>query len=108
MVYCSNCGGKLPEDAIFCPNCGVKAVRTVETVTPPIQDELKEAFNKMSQELEKAFAVAAKEISEAFQAASENIKKSLQRELVACPSCGAKNPSSAVFCYECGKRIKSV
>ncbi|MEM3050995.1 MAG: zinc ribbon domain-containing protein [Candidatus Bathyarchaeia archaeon] len=107
MVYCSNCGVRLPKDAIFCPNCGVKAVRTVETVTPPVSDELKEAFNKMSQELEKAFAVAAKEISEAFQTASENIKKPLQRELVACPNCGAKNLSSAVFCYECGKRIKS-
>ncbi|MCW4007132.1 MAG: zinc-ribbon domain-containing protein [Candidatus Bathyarchaeota archaeon] len=107
MVYCSNCGEKIPKDANFCPKCGAKAIKNMETAAPPVSDEMRETLNKISQELEKAFAVAAKEISAAFQTVSENIKKSLQREAVACPSCGAKNPSGAVFCYECGKRIKS-
>ncbi|MCX8152880.1 MAG: zinc-ribbon domain-containing protein [Candidatus Bathyarchaeota archaeon] len=107
MVYCSNCGEKLPETANFCPKCGVKAFKNVETAAQPVSTELKDAFNKMSQELEKAFEIAAKEISAAFQTVSENIKSSLQRELLACPSCGAKNPSDAVFCHKCGKRIKS-
>jgi DNA-directed RNA polymerase subunit RPC12/RpoP len=77
----------------------------VETGAPTISDELEKPFTKMSQELEKAFAVAAKEINAAFQTASENIKKSLQKEPVACPNCGEKNPSDAIFCYKCGKRI---
>lgn len=106
MVYCSNCGEKIPKDANFCPKCGTKAIKDVETVSSAVSDELKEALEKMSQELEKAFAVAAKEISIAFQTASKNIKKSLQKEPVDCPGCGAKNPSGAVFCHECGKRIK--
>jgi ribosomal protein L40E len=59
----------------------------------------------MSQELEKAFAVAAKEMNAAFRTTSENLKKSLQKEPVVCPSCGEKNPSNAIFCYKCGKRI---
>jgi uncharacterized membrane protein YvbJ len=106
MAYCSNCGEKLSKDALFCPKCGAKTIKGVETAAPTISDELKETVIKMSQELEKAFAVAAKEINVAFQTASESIKKSLQKELVACPSCGEKNPSSAVFCYNCGAKIE--
>jgi uncharacterized membrane protein YvbJ len=105
MAYCSNCGEKLSKDDLFCPKCGTKTIKGVETAAPTISDDLEKAFTKMSQELEKAFAVAAKEINAAFQTASENIKKSLQKEPVACPSCGEKNPSDAVFCYKCGKRI---
>jgi len=106
MAYCSNCGEKLSEDALFCPKCGTKAIEGVEPIAPTISDELKETFAKMSQELEKAFSVATKEINAAFQTASENIKKSLQKKPVVCPHCGEKNPSDAIFCYKCGKRIK--
>ena len=107
MVYCSNCGKELSEDTLFCPKCGTKTIKGVETTAPTISDELKETFTKMSQELEKAFSVAAKEINVAFQTASENIKKLLQKEPVVCPNCGEKNPSDATFCYKCGKRIKA-
>jgi uncharacterized membrane protein YvbJ len=107
MMYCSNCGEKLSEDDLFCPKCGTKTIKGVEEAAPTISDELKDTFTKMSQELEKAFSVAAKEINAAFKTASENIKKSLQKEPVACPNCGEKNPSDAIFCYKCGKRIKA-
>jgi uncharacterized membrane protein YvbJ len=107
MAYCSNCGEKLSEDTLFCPKCGTKTIKGVETTALTISDELKETFTKMSQELEKAFSVATKEINAAFQTASGNIKKSLQKEPVACPNCGEKNPSDATFCYKCGKRIKA-
>jgi ribosomal protein L40E len=106
MAYCSNCGEKLPKDALFCAKCGTKTIKGVETNAPGPSDEMKEAFAKMSRELEKAFTVAAKEINAAFQTASENIKKSMQGEPVVCPNCGEKNPSGAAFCYKCGKKIK--
>jgi uncharacterized membrane protein YvbJ len=106
MAYCSNCGEKLPDDALFCPKCGVKTVKGVEANVSVSSDELKAAFAKMSQELEKAFSVAIKEINAAFQTANENIQQSLRKEQVACPSCGEKNPSDAVFCYKCGKKMK--
>lgn len=107
MVYCSNCGKKLPSDALFCPNCGTKTAKGVETNIPAPSDELKAAFAKMSIELEKAFDVAVKEITAAFQTASENIQKSLRKEQVVCASCGEKNPSNSIFCYKCGKKMKA-
>jgi len=109
MAYCSNCGEKLPDDALFCPKCGTKTVKGAETNVsgPTVQDEMKEAFAKMSRELEKAFSVAAKEINAAFQTASENVQKSLKKEKIVCPNCGEKNPNDAVFCYNCGKKIKA-
>jgi uncharacterized membrane protein YvbJ len=105
MAYCSNCGEKLSKDDAFCPKCGTKAIKGAKTAAPTISDDLEKTFTKMSQELEKAFAVAAKEMNAAFRTTSENLKKSLQKEPVVCPSCGEKNPSDAIFCYKCGKRI---
>lgn len=106
MVHCSNCGDRLPKNAFFCPKCGKKTVEAVERNIPGPSDEIKEAFTKMSQELEKAFSEAAKEISTAFQTASENIQKSLPREQIVCSNCGIENPSNAVFCYNCGKKVR--
>jgi ribosomal protein L40E len=106
MAYCSNCGEKLPMDADFCPKCGTKALKGVEANVTSPSDELRDAFAKMGQELEKAFAVAAKEIQAAFQTARDNIQQSLYKEPLVCSNCGEKNPSSAAFCYKCGKKIE--
>jgi predicted amidophosphoribosyltransferase len=107
MAYCSNCGEKLSEDALFCPKCGTKTAKGAEANVSGPSDDLKEAFNKMSRELEKAFAVAAKEINAAFQTASDNIQKSLKKEKIVCPNCSEKNPNNAVYCYNCGKKLKA-
>jgi uncharacterized membrane protein YvbJ len=106
MMYCSNCGEKLPEDALFCPKCGTKTQKGVETKVSASSEEFRETLNKMGQELEKAFTIAAKEMKEAFQTARENIQKSLYKEPISCPNCGEKNPNDAVFCSKCGKKLK--
>lgn len=106
MAYCFNCGEKISENACFCPKCGTKALGGVGATFAAPSDELRDAFAKMSQELEKAFAMAAKEMQAAFQTARENIQKSLNKEPLACPNCGEKNPSSAIFCFKCGKKLE--
>jgi ribosomal protein L40E len=105
MVYCSNCGEKIPNDATFCPKCGTKVLKGVEAKVTTPSDEVRGAFSKMSQELEKAFTLAANEMQAAFQTARENIQKSLYKEPLTCLNCGEKNPSNATFCFKCGKKI---
>lgn len=107
MAYCQNCGKKLNEEALFCSKCGTRTAKGVEKNVTRSSDELGAAFAKMSQELEKAFSAAAKEINDAFKTASENIQKSLRKEQNLCSNCGEKNPKNAIFCYNCGKRIKA-
>ena len=41
-MYCTNCGKELPEQAKFCPNCGVNvATITVENPTVEVEEEPK-------------------------------------------------------------------
>ncbi len=75
MTYCSNCGEKLPKDALFCPKCGTKAATVAGASAGTPSDEMREAFTRMSHEMEKAFSIAAKEVQEAFQTARNNIQK---------------------------------
>ena len=106
MTYCSNCSEKLPKDANFCPKCGTKTPKGVETNAPTPSNEMRQAFAKMSTELEKAFTVAAKEITAAFQTAKENIQQSLQKEPIVCSNCGEKNPGDSIYCYKCGTKLE--
>ena len=73
MVYCSNCGEKIPDDAYFCPKCGTKTPKgKASNVTYP-SDELRDAFYKVGIELERAFTMAAHETHQAIKKASEEL-----------------------------------
>jgi len=74
MAYCHICGDKLPKDALYCPKCGTKTVQFGNPSASTSTDEMRDAFNKMSQEMEKAFNAAAKEIQQAFQTARTNVQ----------------------------------
>jgi uncharacterized membrane protein YvbJ len=63
MDYCSNCGEKLPKDALFCPKCGTPTTLGAKSNVYAPSEEMRQAFAKMSTEIEKAFAVAAKDPS---------------------------------------------
>lgn len=115
MVYCSNCGSKIDDEAYFCPKCGTKtpAGKTAKATYP--SDEIRETFYQVGLELEKAFTLAAKETRAAFKKASEDVQqkttstqKASTQSTIACPKCGTKNPSGAIFCYNCGNRISPV
>ncbi len=105
MAYCHNCGEKLSSNALFCSKCGAKTIQGTGASAATPADELREAFNKMSQEMEKAFNIAAKEMQDAFQTARNNIQKSLYKEPIVCPNCGEKNPAHSVYCFKCGTKL---
>jgi len=116
LVYCSNCGAKIDDDALFCPKCGTKTqAGKAAKVTYPA-DELRDTFYQVGIELEKAFTLAAKEtraafkkVSEEFQKKSDSSQQAASSEgAVACPKCGAKNLSSSIFCSNCGVRLAPV
>ena len=106
MVFCSNCGEKLPEDANFCTKCGFRTKLGVEAGVPPPTEDWREAFSKMGVEMEKAFQTAAKEIQKAPKNVREDIRESRNRQLTVCKSCGEKSPANAIFCTKCGKKLE--
>jgi uncharacterized OB-fold protein len=109
LVYCSNCGEKIADDANFCPKCGTKTPkgRTSNAVYPA--DELRDVFYSVGIELEKAFNLAAREMHAAIQRARENFQqKPVQQQTVACPKCGSKNAPDSIFCNNCGTRIAPI
>ena len=106
MTYCANCGEKISKEDNFCPKCGVKTAKGIETNAPTPSDEMRQAFAKMSREIEKAFAIAAKEVREAFQTAGQNIQQSMQKVPIECTSCAEKNPAGSIFCFKCGKKLE--
>jgi len=107
LVYCSNCGEKISDDAFFCPKCGTKTPKGKASNTPYPSDELRDAFYSVGIELERAFTIAAHETHQAIKKASENMqqKPASAPGTVACPNCRTKNPSASIFCYNCGTKL---
>ncbi len=119
MVYCSNCGAKLDDDANFCPKCGTKTPKGKSSNVNYPSDELKDAFYRVGVELERAFTVAAHETHQALKKAKEDFDKSrgsqtskanasAQDTAITCPNCGTKNAQGAIFCSSCGSRLAPV
>jgi uncharacterized membrane protein YvbJ len=113
MVFCSNCGEKIDDNAYFCPKCGTKTLAgKVSNASYPV-DELRDAFYKVGIELERAFNIAARETQAAFKKATENMQQktasnySNAQGSVICTSCRSNNVSGAIFCHSCGTKIAS-
>lgn len=105
MVFCSNCGKELPENAYFCPRCGGRTKKGAEAGISTPWEDLKDAFSKMGEEIEKTFTIAGKEMEKAFKMARDRIKETTSKEPVVCPQCGETNLVDAKFCYKCGKKL---
>ena len=105
LVYCSKCGEELPENAYFCPRCGLKTKKGVEAGISTVTEDLRDAFYRMGEEIEKTFSIAGREIERAFRSAREKIRESTSRESVSCPSCQENNPAHVRFCRKCGKKL---
>jgi len=112
MVYCSNCGAKIDDEAYFCPKCGTKTPKGKAANAAYPADELRDAFYRVGIELERAFNIAARETHQAIHKARENFEKSsaakTAQSTVVCPKCGTKNAYGSIFCFSCGTRITPI
>ena len=97
MVFCTQCGENLPENAYFCFKCGLRTLKGVEAgVSYPWNWE---------KEAEKALSTAAQEMEKAFNSIRESITKSIKKEPIICPNCGEKNQPNSKYCTKCGKEL---
>ena len=106
MVYCSNCGAQLSDDAYFCQSCGTKTDKGKAAKVVYPADELRDTFYQVGMELEKAFNMAARETHSAIQKAKENWQqKPPQLQTVTCTKCSTKNPQGSIYCHSCGIKM---
>ncbi len=115
MVYCSNCGEKIDDEAYFCPKCGTKTPKGKAANAAYPSDELQDAFYRVGVELERAFSMAAHETHQAILKAKRNFEKSntsttttSTKSTVVCPKCGTKNGYGSIFCNNCGERLAPI
>jgi uncharacterized membrane protein YvbJ len=107
MVFCSNCGQKLPEDANFCTKCGSRTKLGAKAGVSAPTEDWREAFSRMGVEMEKAFQTAAKEIQKALKNVKEDLKDTKNKQPVVCKNCGNKNLHGSSFCTKCGQKLSS-
>jgi uncharacterized membrane protein YvbJ len=106
MGFCTRCGEKLPDNALFCPRCGLQTAKGETAQTPVSTEDWREAFTQMGATIQKAFDTAQKETEKAFKTARENMREFVARRTLACTNCGAKNLDDSVYCGKCGKKLK--
>ncbi|MCW3995921.1 MAG: zinc-ribbon domain-containing protein [Candidatus Bathyarchaeota archaeon] len=112
MVFCSNCGSKIDDEAYFCPHCGTRTPKGREAKVSYPADELYNAFTRLGDELENAFTMAAHEVRAAINRAQDkptpNSQTAQAQNIILCPKCGTKNPAGSIFCNNCGTRLTPV
>jgi ribosomal protein L40E len=108
MIYCSNCGSQIADEAYFCSKCGTKTEKGKAAKVAYPSDELRDMFYQVGNELEKAFNVAARETHTAFQKAKENWQQSQPTQKpqnMICTQCSANSPDGSVYCRTCGAKL---
>lgn len=92
-MVCRNCGARLEEDALFCPECGT-VVRKSE---PAVQDDNTSVFEQPQ---------GIEHTSENNQAGDLPVQPANDAgEDMYCPSCGNKLFENEIFCGQCGARV---
>jgi len=118
VVYCTNCGKQVEDDANFCPKCGVRTEKGVRegVASPWISDprwrqEFDSALQRAGKSIDEGLKVArdslrdaTKRVEEEFQSAKQDFKE--RAGPVYCKACGQENTRYARFCIKCGKELK--
>ncbi|MDE7299303.1 MAG: zinc ribbon domain-containing protein [Lachnospiraceae bacterium] len=123
---CPNCECIVEEDAVFCGQCGTRAVAVPEADEDNVICERCGAKNKRDRKFcgicgqkleEEASAVSREESAQAEQLPDtaqnpegepEPAEASAEPRpaTVSCPQCGTQLPADAVFCGECGVKLR--
>jgi uncharacterized membrane protein YvbJ len=99
---CEKCKNQLGFDDLFCPKCGVRTPKgRREQAEIPWEEHMAEVREK----IDKAVAVAFEEVQKGLKTAKEEIDKSTSKLTYYCPECGKGSPSTAQFCWGCGKKF---
>ena len=78
MVYCSNCGAQIPDEANFCPKCGTKTIAGKAAKVSYPSDELSDVLYQVGVEIEKELSIAAHETQAAFKKVKDNSQEKSQ------------------------------
>jgi len=116
LVYCSNCGKELNDDANFCTSCGTRTPKGIkEGVSIPwaeteIKQDLDNALQKASKAIDEGVKTAreslkevAAEIDKELKSAKEKVKE--RKQPVFCAVCGQENTRLAKYCTKCGNAL---
>lgn len=132
MVYCSNCGIEISEEANFCLKCGSRTPKGIENgVVPHWKEDLDKTLQAASKSFEEAIKKArehiqtgvrdlgpeleqvreslrevAEDFGEKLRSVGEDIRKRTGMARVSCSECGEKNMTYAKYCIKCGKEIE--
>jgi uncharacterized membrane protein YvbJ len=99
---CEKCGVQLPQDALFCPRCGIRTPKgRRENAKPPWEDVLAD----VREDIDKAVSAAFKEVEKGLETAKQEIGRATSKRMVVCPACGEASSAGARFCRGCGKKL---
>lgn len=93
---CPNCQIQLPNEAVFCPNCGSQA----EDLAPPEPKTTRCPECKATIPLQSKFC----------RQCGANLTERVEAERISlkpCSACGHSFPEEAVFCPECGAKAEA-
>ena len=102
MASCEKCGTQLPQDALFCPKCGIRTPKGKrENAKAPWEDVLAD----VREDIDKAVSAAFKEIEKGLETAKQEIGRAASKRMVVCPGCGEASSAGARFCRGYGKKL---
>lgn len=82
MKYCQNCGAEMPDDGLFCANCGSKAVE--QTAQPVNQEQVQQSINPTQVQQPDMNYVPAKNMTQNVKPPKKPLSKKAKAIITGC------------------------
>lgn len=108
--HCVNCGMELPQNSVFCPNCGTR--------NDPAQQNFQQAYQQPNPQYQNVQSAqpqpepqpvpntAEQDMSAFARPQTESAPREEIRAGVFCTNCGFHDMSGSDFCPSCGKKLE--